>query len=111
MATLRAAAAMTLQELTRELGTLHALGCTTGQLAGASAVSQGLLGVIGAMLGVPLGLNLYSGFVETSGVESSVPPGAVGAVAIAAVAVAAAAAAIPALILQRHPTSEALAAE
>ena len=111
VATLLAAAAMTLQERTRELGTLHALGCTTGQLAGASAVSQGLLGVIGAMLGVPLGLNLYSGFVETSGVENSVPPGAVGAVAIAAVAVAAAAAAIPTLILQRHPTSEALAAE
>jgi hypothetical protein len=109
--TLLAAAAMTLQERVRELGTLHGLGCTPGQLAGASAVSQGLLGVIGAMLGVPLGLNLYSGFVATSGVETSVPPGAVGAVALAAVTVAAAAAAIPALVLQRRPTSEALAAE
>jgi putative ABC transport system permease protein len=109
--TLLAAAAMTLQERFRELGTLHALGATPGQLAGASALSQGLLGLIGAMLGIPLGLGLYSGFVETSGIETSAPPGAVGAVAIAAVAVAAAAAAIPALILQRHPTSEALAAE
>jgi ABC-type antimicrobial peptide transport system permease subunit len=63
------------------------------------------------MLGVPLGLNLYSGFVATSGVETSVPPGAVVAVVIAAVAVATAAAAIPARVLQRRPTSEALAAE
>lgn len=35
--TLLAAAAMTLQGRFRELGTLHALDCTTGQLAGASA--------------------------------------------------------------------------
>jgi putative ABC transport system permease protein len=109
--TLLAAAAMTLQERVRELGTLHALGCTTGQLAGASAVGQGLLGVIGAMLGVPLGLGLYSAIGADSGVDSSIPPGAVGAVALAAATVAAAAAAIPALVLQRRPTSEALAAE
>jgi putative ABC transport system permease protein len=109
--TLLAAAAMTLQERFRELSTLHALGCTPGQLAGASAVSQGLLGVIGTMLGVPLGLALYFGFGATTGVESSVSPGAVGAVAVAAVAVAAAAAAIPALVIQRRPTSEALSAE
>jgi putative ABC transport system permease protein len=109
--TLLAAAAMTLQERFRELSTLHALGCTPGQLAGASAVSQGLLGMIGTMLGVPLGLALYFGFGATTGVESSVSPGAVGAVAIAAVAVAAAAAAIPALVIQRRPTSEALSAE
>ena len=109
--TLLAAAAMTLQERSRELGTLHALGATPGQLAGASALSQGLLGLIGAMLGIPLGLGLYTGFVETSGIETSAPPGPIGAVAIAAVAIAAAAAAVPALILQRHPISEALAAE
>jgi ABC-type antimicrobial peptide transport system permease subunit len=63
------------------------------------------------MLGVPLGLALYFVFGSTTGVESSVSPGSVGAVAIAAVAVAAAVAAIPALVLQRRPTSEALAAE
>lgn len=107
--TLLAAASMTLRERSRELNTLHALGCTPAQLAGASAISQGLLGLIGAMLGVPLGLNLYSGFAS-SGV-ASVPPGAAVAIAAVAVAVAATAAAIPALVLQRHPTSQALAAE
>jgi FtsX-like permease family len=110
--TLLAAAAMTFQERFRELATLHALGCTPGQLAGASAVSQGLLGVIGTMLGVPLGLALYAAIGENSGAEnSSVSPGAVAALALAAVTVSAAAAAIPALVLQRRPTSEALAAE
>jgi hypothetical protein len=63
------------------------------------------------MLGVPLGLALFAAIGADSGVESSVPPGAVVAVAIAAVAVAAAAAVLPALVLQLRPTSEALAAE
>jgi len=111
VATLLAAAAMSLQERTRELGTLHALGCTTGQLAGASALSQGILGVIGAMLGVPLGLAFYSEAGPATPSEGSTSSSAVAAVAIAAVAIAAIAAAVPALVLQRHPTSEALAAE
>jgi hypothetical protein len=54
------AAAMSVRERLRELGVLHALGCTTAQLAGASAVSQGGLGAIGAVVGVPWALGSTS---------------------------------------------------
>jgi putative ABC transport system permease protein len=108
--TLLAAAAMTLRERSRELSTLHALGCTPAQLAGASSISQGFLGLIGALLGIPIGLELFSA-LSSSRVEASAPPGQVAAIAIAAVAIAAIAAAIPALVLQRRSTSQALAAE
>lgn len=46
--TLLAAASMSARERLRELGVLHALGCTAPQLVGASAVSQGVLGAVGA---------------------------------------------------------------
>lgn len=113
IATLLAAASMTLRERLRELGTLHAIGCTTPQLVGASALSHGVLGVVGTIIGVPLGLALNLVLNESSGggVEGAPPPSSIGLVAIAAVTIAAAAAALPALLLQRHPTSEALAAD
>lgn len=38
--TLLAAASMSIQKRLRELSVLHAVGCTTAQLTGASAVSQ-----------------------------------------------------------------------
>jgi putative ABC transport system permease protein len=111
--TLLAAASMSIQERLRELGVLHALGATTGQLAGASAVSQGALGTIGALLGVPLGLGVYLLFkaMAGGGFTGSPPPLAVVLIALGAVAVAAAAGALPALLAQRVPTSQALAAE
>jgi putative ABC transport system permease protein len=111
--TLLAAAAMSMRERIRELGTLHALGCTTTQLVGASAISQGALGAIGAAIGVPLGLGLYSVLQDARGVvlEGGPPATALLLVALAAVATAATTAAIPALLIQRNPTSEALAAE
>jgi hypothetical protein len=65
--TLLAAASMSIQERLRELSVLHALGCTTTQLAGASAVSQGALGAIGVALGLPLGLGTYLLFKAMSG--------------------------------------------
>lgn len=111
--TLLAAAAMTLQERLRELGTLHALGCTTPQLVGASAMSQGVLGVVGTVIGVPLGMGLYLLLTSASGggLEGGPAPAAVGLVAVAAVAICAVTAAVPALVVQRRPTNQALAAE
>jgi putative ABC transport system permease protein len=111
--TLLAAAAMSIQERLRELGVLHALGCTTAQLAGASAVSQGVLGAIGALLGVPVGLGFYLLFkaMAGGGFTGSPPLPAVALVAVAAVVIAAAAGAVPALLAQRVPASVALAAE
>jgi putative ABC transport system permease protein len=111
--TLLAAASMSLQERLRELGVLHAVGCTTAQLAAASAVSQGALGAIGAALGLPLGLGVYLLFkaMGGGGFTGSPPPAAIALIALAAVAVAAAAGAIPAFLAQRVPASQALAAE
>jgi putative ABC transport system permease protein len=111
--TLLAAASMSIQERLRELGVLHALGCTTGQLVGASAVSQGTLGGIGSLLGIPLGLGVYLLFkaMAGGGFTGSPPPPAILLIALAAIAIAAAAGAIPALLAQRFPASQALAAE
>jgi putative ABC transport system permease protein len=111
--TLLAAAAMSIQERLRELGVLHALGCTGGQLVGASAVTQGALGTIGTLPGIPLGLGVYLLFKAMAGGGFSGTPPQLGValVAIAAVAVAAAAGAVPALLAQRVPTSQILAVE
>ena len=111
--TLLAAASMSARERQRELGVLRALGCTTPQLVGASAVSQGALGAIGVVVGVPLSLGVYllSKAMAGGGFTGTPPPLAVALVAVAAVAVAAAAGAGPALLAQRVPASQALAAE
>jgi len=111
--TLLAAAAMSVRERLRELGVLHALGCTGGQLVGASAVSQGALGTIGTLLGIPLGLGVYLLFkaMAGGGFTGTPPPLGVALVAVAAVAIAAVAGAVPALLAQRVPASVALAAE
>jgi ABC-type lipoprotein release transport system permease subunit len=111
--TLLAAASMSIQERLRELGVLHALGCTTRQLVGASAVSQGTLGTIGTLLGIPLGLGVYQLFkaMAGGGFTGSPPLPAILLIALAAIAIAAAAGAIPALLAQRVPASQALAAE
>jgi putative ABC transport system permease protein len=104
---------MSIQERLRELSVLHALCATTAQLAGASAVSQGALGTIGTLIGVPLGLGVHLLFkaMAGGGFTGTPPPLAIVLVALGAVAVAAAAGAIPALLAQRVPASQALAAE
>jgi putative ABC transport system permease protein len=111
--TLLAAASMSIQERLRELGVLHAVGCTTAQLAGASAVSQGALGAIGAALGLPMGLGVYLLFkaMAGGGFTGSPPPLPLALIALTAIAVAAAAGAAPALLAQRVPANQALAAE
>jgi hypothetical protein len=111
--TLLAAASMSIQERLREFSVLHAVGCTTAQLAGASAVSQGVLGAIGAALGLPLGLGAYLLFkaMAGGGFTGSPPPLPLALIALAAVAIAAVAGAVPALVAQRVPASQALAAE
>ena len=111
--TLLAAASMSIQERLRELGVLHALGSTTGQLVGASVVSQGTLGTIGSLLGIPLGVGVYLLFkaMAGGGFTGSPPRPAILLIALVAIAIAAAAGAIPALLAQRVPASQALAAE
>jgi putative ABC transport system permease protein len=113
LVTLLAAASMSIQERLRELSVLHAVGCTTAQLAGASAVSQGTLGAIGAALGLPLGLGTYLLFkvMAGGGFTGSPPPLPLALIILAAIAIAAAAGAVPALLAQRLPANQALAAE
>jgi putative ABC transport system permease protein len=111
--TLLAAASMSVQERLRELGGLHALGCSAAQLAGAPAVSQGALGAIGAALGLPLGLGVYLLFkvMGGGGFTGSPPAPALALIALAAVAVAAVSGAVPALLAQGVPASQARAVE
>ena len=92
---------------------LHAVGCTSAQLAGASAVSQGTLGAIGAALGLPIGLGTYLLFKAMSGggFSGSPPPLPLALIALGAIVIAAAAGAAPALLAQRLPANQALAAE
>jgi putative ABC transport system permease protein len=113
LVTLLAASSMSIRERLRELGVLHAIGCSRLQLVGASAISQGVLGVIGTLIGVPLGLGLYLLFrLAAAGTVQGLPsPAILISVAVAAVVVTAATAAVPAMLVQRIPTSEALAAE
>jgi ABC-type antimicrobial peptide transport system permease subunit len=70
-------------------------------------------GHIGTLIGVPLGLGVYLLFkaMAGGGFTGTPPPLAIVLVALGAVAVAAAAGAIPALLAQRVPASQALAAE
>ncbi|MGH9214512.1 MAG: FtsX-like permease family protein [Acidimicrobiales bacterium] len=93
--------------------TLHALGCTRPQLVGASAMSQGVLGLVGTTIGIPLGIGFYLLFKAASGggVEGFPPPAAVVVVALAAIAATMITAAVPALVVQRRPINQALAAE
>jgi ABC-type antimicrobial peptide transport system permease subunit len=95
---LLAAAAMSMRERIRELGVLHALGCTTPQLVGASAVSHGAIGAVGALIGLPPGAGLYLGLLGLgTGNAAGIPPtSAIALPAIAAILIAAAAGAAPA---------------
>jgi putative ABC transport system permease protein len=113
LATMLAASSMSIRERLRELGVLHAIGCSRLQLAGASAISHGVLGVIATLIGVPLGLGVYLLFrlAAAGTVQGHLSPAPLIAVAVAAVVVAAATAAVPAMLVQRIPISEALAAE
>jgi putative ABC transport system permease protein len=113
LVTLLAASSMSIRERLRELGVLHAIGCSRLQLVGASAISHGVLGVIGTLVGVPLGLGVYFLFrLAAAGTVQGVPsPALLISVALAAVVVAAATAAVPAMLVQRIPASEALAAD
>lgn len=88
------------------------LSVLTG-LAAASAVSQGTLGAIGTALGLPLGLGTYLVFkaMAGGGFTGSPPPLPLTLIALTAIAIAAAAGALPALLAQRVPVNQALAAE
>jgi hypothetical protein len=99
------------RERLRELGVLHALGCTTAQLAAASAGAKAAW-ARSALIGVPLGLSFHLLFKAAScDITGFPPPLGIALVALAAVAIAAAAGAVPALLAGRVPDGVALAAE
>jgi putative ABC transport system permease protein len=56
---------------TRELGIVRAMGASQGQILAAVAIEAGLLGVAGAILGIPAGLIMGHVFVEVVGVQAT----------------------------------------
>lgn len=56
---------------TRELGILRAVGASRGQIVGAVALEAALLGLAGALLGLPAGLAMGKVFVDVVGVQAT----------------------------------------
>lgn len=59
--------ATTVTERTRELGLLRALGSSRGQIVGLVLSEAAVLGLGGALLGIPFGIGLASGMNESAG--------------------------------------------
>jgi putative ABC transport system permease protein len=58
-------------ERTRELGILRAMGASRRQVLAAVSIEAGLLGLVGALLGVPAGMVMGTVFVEVVGVQAT----------------------------------------
>jgi putative ABC transport system permease protein len=107
--------AMTVVERTREFGMLRTIGMGRGQVTGLVLLEAGFLGVIGALLGVGLGVLLAQGLANlTSRILNQdlgrieIPPNVIVTSAVVGVVVTFLAAGIPALQAGRISPMEAL---
>jgi hypothetical protein len=101
----------------RDLAILKTLGFTRRQLAWAIAVQAGVAGIIGCVVGIPLGIalgrvlwNLFAGEISAVPVPT-VPAGTVAAIGLVAVALAVVVATVPGRLAARTRTSQLLRAE
>jgi putative ABC transport system permease protein len=110
------------RERMRDTATLKTLGMTPGQVIGMVVVSACMLGVIGGILGLPVGVWLHQSLLTLMGSVTNlpVPPGLSQGVygpvnlpllALAGVAVAIVGAALPAWLAARAPVAVVLRAE
>lgn len=109
-------------ERVRDTATLKALGMTPVQVVSMVAVSAGVLGVVGGIVGVPAGIWLHETLVSLLGgaIGETIPahltqggydPIALPLLGLAGVAVAVIGAALPAWMAARAPVAEVLRAE
>jgi putative ABC transport system permease protein len=109
-------------ERVRDMATLKALGMTPGQVVGMVVASACVLGVLGGIVGVPLGIWLHQALLTLMGsvIGETLPsqltqggynPLILPLLACAGILVAALGAALPAWMASRQPVAEALRAE
>jgi putative ABC transport system permease protein len=106
---------MTVIERTREIGMLRTLGMTRGQVLRQILIEAGLVGVVGALLGLAAGVGLAVGLIKGMELMLSqevrqiqVPPGALAGAFAVGLLVTLAAATIPAIQASRVSPLEAL---
>jgi putative ABC transport system permease protein len=113
---------LTSYERVRDTATLKALGMTPGQVIGMVAASACVLGIVGGIVGVPVGIWLHDALLAVMGpavgetLPSQITQGAYDPVilpllALAGVVVAVIGAALPAWLAARAPVVETLRAE
>jgi putative ABC transport system permease protein len=113
---------LTSYERVRDTATLKALGMTPRQVVGMVVVSACVLGVVGGVIGVPVGVWLHQSLLALMGTavgeampsgitQSAYNPAILPLLALAGVLVAAIGAALPAVMASRQPVAEALRAE
>src|SRR6266511_4076835 len=102
------------RERARSLGILRAVGCTTRQLVGQSAVGTALIGLLAGILGAPLGWLLYRVVADATTKAAGLGPNpipapswaALAAVVIGVTVTAAGAGALAAVGPARRPAAE-----
>jgi putative ABC transport system permease protein len=113
---------LTSYERVRDTATLKALGMTPGQVIGMVVASASVLGVVGGLVGVPVGIWLHQALLTVMGsavgeaLPSQLTQGAYNPVvlpllALGGIAVAVIGAALPAWLAARAPVAEVLRAE
>lgn len=102
------------RERARSLGILRAVGCTTGQLIGQSAVGTASIGLLAGIIGAPIGWLLYRAIADAATKAAGLGPNpiaapswaALAAVLIGTTAVAAGTGALAAVGPVRRPAAE-----
>jgi ABC-type lipoprotein release transport system permease subunit len=111
-ATLVAVALLAVRERVRDYAVLKAVGLTPRQLASSLIGAHAVIGLVAALLSIPLGIGLYVAVYRVSGAEAEylvlAPWWWLALVPVATLVLIAAATALPARLATRIPTADAL---